>query len=114
MLHLPNRTVNNLYQEKALEMTIDKDTVTKVAKLARIGLNPEELDNLSKELSSILKFIDQLNEVDIENVKPMTSLTSLKATLRDDIITEGGNPEAVLKNAPNSREGFFAVPKVIE
>ncbi len=95
-------------------MSIDKDTAKRVAHLARIEVPPSDLDALAGELSGILNFMEQLNEVDIEGVEPMTSVTPMKAPQREDVVNDGGKPEAILANAPDVREGFFAVPKVVE
>ena len=95
-------------------MSIDETTAARVAKLARIKVEPEALPALAGEFNTILGFIEQLNEVDIEGVEPMTSVTPQRLKRRVDEVTQGDMPEAVLKNAPDSREGFFAVPKVVE
>lgn len=95
-------------------MSIDKDTARKAAKLARIAVPEEELDTLAQELSGILGFMEQLAEVDVDGVEPMTSVTPMALPRRKDEVTDGNYQEAVLKNAPDAREGFFAVPKVVE
>ena len=95
-------------------MSIDEETAAKVAKLARIAVDEEALPALAKELSHILGFMEQLNEVDIEGVEPMTSVTPMRLKRREDIVTDGDQQEKILKNAPDAREGFFAVPKVVE
>lgn len=95
-------------------MSIDKDTAARVAKLARIRVADDALPALAEEFNTILGFIEQLNEVDIEGVEPMTSVTPQRLKRRDDVVTDGGIQEQVLANAPDSREGFFAVPKVVE
>lgn len=95
-------------------MSIDEETAAKVAKLARIAVEEEALPALAKELSHILGFMEQLNEVDIEGVEPMTSVTPMRLKRREDIVTDGDQQEKILKNAPDAREGFFAVPKVVE
>ncbi|SFR15279.1 Asp-tRNA(Asn)/Glu-tRNA(Gln) amidotransferase subunit GatC [Poseidonocella sedimentorum] len=95
-------------------MSIDKDTAARVAKLARIRVEEDALPALAEEFNNILTFIEQLGEVDVEGVEPMTSVTPQKLKRRADEVTAGGHPEAVLKNAPDAREGFFAVPKVVE
>jgi len=86
----------------------------RVAKLARIQVAEDKLPELANEFSAILGFIEQLNEVDVDGVEPMTSVTPQRLKRRDDVVTDGSQPEAVLKNAPDAREGFFAVPKVVE
>ena len=95
-------------------MSIDIDTARKVAKLARIRVDEADLPALAKELSGILGFMAQLNEVDVTGVDPMTSVTPMRLKRRADVVTDGGMQAAVLKNAPDAREGFFAVPKVVE
>ncbi|MEL6609472.1 MAG: Asp-tRNA(Asn)/Glu-tRNA(Gln) amidotransferase subunit GatC [Pseudomonadota bacterium] len=95
-------------------MSIDTTTAAKVAKLARIAVPDEDLPALAGEFSAILGFIEQLQEVDVEGVEPMVSVTPMRLTRRADVVTDGDQPEAVLANAPDAREGFFAVPKVVE
>jgi aspartyl-tRNA(Asn)/glutamyl-tRNA(Gln) amidotransferase subunit C len=95
-------------------MSIDTDTARRVAKLARIKVEDDALPGLAQEFSAMLGFIDQLNEVDVEGVEPMTSVTPQRLKRRDDVVTDGGHADAILANAPDAREGFFAVPKVVE
>ncbi len=95
-------------------MAIDKDTARKVAHLARIEVAEADLEKVARELSGILGFMEQLAEVDVKGVEPMTSVTPMNAPLRRDKITDGGDAERVLANAPLRRDGFFAVPKVVE
>ncbi|QFT99280.1 Glutamyl-tRNA(Gln) amidotransferase subunit C [Roseovarius sp. THAF8] len=95
-------------------MSIDTATAAKVAKLARIRVEEDDLPALANEFNTILGFIDQLNEVDVEGVEPMVSVTPLRLKRREDVVTEGGQQDKVLSNAPDAREGFFAVPKVVE
>jgi aspartyl-tRNA(Asn)/glutamyl-tRNA(Gln) amidotransferase subunit C len=95
-------------------MSIDLEMAARVAKLARIRVEAEELPALAAEFNTILGFIDELREVDVENVAPMVSVTPMRLKRRDDVVTEGRMPEKVLSNAPDAREGFFAVPKVVE
>jgi len=95
-------------------MSIDIDTARRVAHLARIAVKEEDLPALAGELSAVLDFMEQLNEVDVEGVEPMTSVTPMRLKRRQDVVTEGGMPERILSNAPDAREGFFAVPKVVE
>ncbi len=95
-------------------MSIDTKTAGRVAKLARIAVPEADLPKLADELNGILTFMEQLNEVDVEGVEPMTSVTPQKLKRREDVVTDGSQQEAVLKNAPDAREGFFAVPKVVE
>jgi len=95
-------------------MSIDKDTARRVAHLARIKVDEDELAPLAQELSGILDFMEQLAEVDVEGVEPMTSVTPMALKRRKDVVTDGGYPEKILANAPDAREGFFTVPKVVE
>ena len=95
-------------------MSIDIDTARRVAKLARIRVEEADLPALAGELSGILTFMEQLNEVDVTGVEPMTSVTPMRLKRRKDAVTDGNIQTAVLKNAPDAREGFFAVPKVVE
>ncbi len=95
-------------------MSIDLETARRVAKLARIRVEDEDLPALAGEFNTILGFIEQLNEVDIDGVEPMTSVTPMRLKRREDVVTDGDMPDRVLKNAPDAREGFFAVPKVVE
>lgn len=95
-------------------MSIDIDTARKVAKLARIAVPETELPALAEKLSGILGFMEQLNEVDVEGIEPMTSVTPMRLKRREDVVMDGGISAQILKNAPDAREGFFAVPKVVE
>lgn len=95
-------------------MSIDTKIAARVAKLARIAVPEAELPRLAGELNGILAFMEQLNEVDVEGVEPMTSVTPQRLKRREDVVTDGDQQEAVLANAPDAREGFFAVPKVVE
>lgn len=95
-------------------MSIDAATVRKVARLARIAEADDRLEPLAKELSGILDWIEQLNEVDVDGVEPMTSAVHTPLPMREDVVTEGGDPARVLANAPKTTNGFFVVPKVVE
>ena len=95
-------------------MAIDIDTARKVAKLAHIRVEEAALPALAGELSGILAFMEQLGEVDVTGVEPMTSVTPMRLSRRADVVTDGGIAGQILKNAPDAREGFFAVPKVVE
>ncbi len=95
-------------------MAIDIDTARRVAKLARIKVEDAALPALAQEFSAILGFIEQLNEVDVEGIEPMTSVTPQRLYRREDVVTDGNQQAKVLANAPDAREGFFAVPKVVE
>ncbi|MCG8594884.1 MAG: Asp-tRNA(Asn)/Glu-tRNA(Gln) amidotransferase subunit GatC [Kiloniellales bacterium] len=95
-------------------MSVDRDTVAKIAKLARIRIEAEQMEPLAAELSNILGWIEQLNELDTEGVAPMTSVVEVEAPLRADEVTDGDRRDDVLANAPEAAEGFFLVPKVVE
>jgi aspartyl-tRNA(Asn)/glutamyl-tRNA(Gln) amidotransferase subunit C len=95
-------------------MSIDQNTAARVAKLARIKVEEAALPALASEFNTILGFIEQLNEVDVDGVEPMTSVTPMRLKRRADVVTDGNQQAAVLSNAPDAREGFFAVPKVVE
>jgi len=95
-------------------MSIDAATVRKVARLARIRIEEDRLEPLAAELSGILAWIEQLNEVDTEGVAPLASTEAVKLPTRDDVVTDGGDPAKVLANAPKADRNYFVVPKVIE
>lgn len=95
-------------------MSIDISTARKVAHLARIAVKEEDLPVLADELSAVLAFMEQLNEVDVTGVEPMTSVTPMRLARRADVVTDGNIQAEILANAPDAREGFFAVPKVVE
>jgi len=95
-------------------MAIDAATVRKVARLARIAEPEEKLEPLARELNGIISWIEQLNEVDTDGVEPMTTSVAMSLPMRDDVVTDGGDPARVLGNAPRSERGFFVVPKVVE
>ena len=95
-------------------MNINIETVQRIANLARIHITQDELIPLSNELSTILEFMKQLNEVDVGDVEPLTSITTMELNLRSDNVNDGGKITDILMNAPRHSEGFFTVPKVIE
>lgn len=95
-------------------MAIDAATVRKVARLARIAEPEDRLEPLAKELSGILSWIEQLGEVDTDGVEPMTTSVETTLPMREDVVTDGGDPAKVLANAPKSAKNFFVVPKVVE
>jgi len=95
-------------------MSVDQATVRRVAHLARIAVTEDEVAHLQGELNAILAFVDELGEVDVTGVEPMTSVTPMKLPLREDVVNDGGYPARVLANAPAAEDGFFAVPKVVE
>ncbi|MDB9760664.1 Asp-tRNA(Asn)/Glu-tRNA(Gln) amidotransferase subunit GatC [Pelagibacteraceae bacterium] len=95
-------------------MSIDKDKIKHTAKLARISLNEKQIESLSKDLSNIFNFIEKLNKIDTENIKPLTSILDHTLRTREDKVTDGGIRDKILENSPSKNEEFFIVPKVIE
>jgi aspartyl-tRNA(Asn)/glutamyl-tRNA(Gln) amidotransferase subunit C len=95
-------------------MSVDADTVRRVAHLARVAVADDEVASLQNELNAILAFVEQLAEVDVEGVEPMTSVTPMAMKMRDDEVTDGGIAEAIIANAPAHEHHFFLVPKVVE
>lgn len=95
-------------------MSVDTDTVKRVAKLSRIAIDDEQAETMKGELNAILDWVEQLNEVDVDDVAPMTSVVAQKMRMRDDAVTDGGYAGKVTANAPVSDDDFFAVPKVVE
>ena len=95
-------------------MSIDKDKIKHTAKLARISLDEKQTASLSKDLSNIFNFIEKLNKIDTENVKPLTSMLDHSLRTREDKVTDGGIRDKILENSPSKNEEFFIVPKVIE
>jgi aspartyl-tRNA(Asn)/glutamyl-tRNA(Gln) amidotransferase subunit C len=95
-------------------MSITEDQARKVAHLARIAVDDAALPALARELNGILHFMEQLSEVDVTGVEPMTGVTPMHLKRRQDAVTAGGMADKILSNAPDAREGFFAVPKVVE
>jgi aspartyl-tRNA(Asn)/glutamyl-tRNA(Gln) amidotransferase subunit C len=95
-------------------MSVDADTVRRVAHLARVAVADDEVVNLQGELNAILAFVEQLVEVDVEGVEPMTSVTPMAMKMRADVVTDGGIPDAIIQNAPAREDHFFVVPKVVE
>lgn len=95
-------------------MSVDKDTVRRIAKLARIALEEERVELMVQELNGILAWVEQLEEVDVEGVAPLTSVVAQKLKMRDDVVTDGGDADAVTANAPLGEDHFFVVPKVVE
>jgi aspartyl-tRNA(Asn)/glutamyl-tRNA(Gln) amidotransferase subunit C len=95
-------------------MAVDRATVARIAKLARIRVPEQDLDGLAGELTNILSWIEQLSELDTEGVAPMTSVVAVELPQREDAVTDGGYPDKVVGNAPDSAHDFFAVPKVVE
>ena len=95
-------------------MSVDPATVRRIAHLARIAVKDDEVEHLKDELNGILSFVEQLQEVNVEGVEPMTSVTPMAVKKRDDAVTDGGIADDVLKNAPAAEDHFFLVPKVVE
>ena len=95
-------------------MSVDTATVRHIARLARIAVSDADVEALAPELNNILGWVEQLQEVDVSGVEPMTAVIPNQLRLRDDQVNDGGKRDAVLANAPLAEHGFFAVPKVIE
>ncbi len=95
-------------------MAVDHDTVRHIARLARIAVTDDEVERLRGELSAILDWVEQLDEVDTAGVEPMTSVVEQVIKMRDDKVNDGGYPDRILKNAPQREGDYFAVPKVVE
>jgi len=95
-------------------MSVDKQTVRRIAKLARIALPEERVESMMAELNGILGWIEQLQEVNTKGVEPMTSVVAQKLKMREDIVTAGGDAAAIIANAPQTEDDFFVVPKVVE
>ncbi len=95
-------------------MSVTKDDVLKVARLSRIAVSDDRLEAMADELTGIMGWIEQLNEVDIDGVEPMTSVIEVDMPKREDVITDGNIRDQVLANAPRSEDGFFVVPKAVE
>jgi aspartyl-tRNA(Asn)/glutamyl-tRNA(Gln) amidotransferase subunit C len=95
-------------------MSVDADTVRRIAHLARIKVADDEVEHLRGELNAILAFVEQLSQVNVDGVEPMTSVTPMQMKKRPDVVTDGGDVEAVLANAPAREGDFFLVPKVVE
>ncbi|NBQ83169.1 MAG: Asp-tRNA(Asn)/Glu-tRNA(Gln) amidotransferase subunit GatC [Alphaproteobacteria bacterium] len=95
-------------------MSVDKTTVSRVARLARINIDDDRLEPMAQELSSIMNWIEQLNEVNTDAVEPLASVTGHALPMRDDVVTDGEMADQIVQNAPESMSGFFVVPKVVE
>ena len=95
-------------------MSVDVATVRRIAHLARIVIADDEVEHLREELNAILAFVEQLSEVDVEGVEPMTSVIPIEMKKRPDVVTDGGISEDIIKNAPAAEDHFFVVPKVVE
>lgn len=95
-------------------MSVDADTVRRIARLARIAVKEEEVEHLRGELNAMLAFVEQLSEVDVTGVEPMTSVTPMAMKKRADVVNDGEIAEDIVRNAPRSEDHYFMVPKVIE
>jgi aspartyl-tRNA(Asn)/glutamyl-tRNA(Gln) amidotransferase subunit C len=95
-------------------MSVDTATVKRVARLARIAIDDEDAGRMTGELNAILGFVEQLNEVDVSGVEPMTSVIPMEMKKRQDAVTDGGKADDIVANAPATEENFFLVPKVVE
>jgi aspartyl-tRNA(Asn)/glutamyl-tRNA(Gln) amidotransferase subunit C len=95
-------------------MSVDVATVRRIAHLARIAVADDEVEHLREELNAILAFVEQLSEIDVEGVEPMTSVIPMEMKKRPDVVADGGIPEDIIKNAPAAEDHFFVVPKVVE
>ena len=95
-------------------MSVDDKTVRRIAHLARIAVADDEAEHLQGEINAILAFVEQLSEVNVEGIEPMTSVTPMAMKSRDDVVTDGGIAEDIVRNAPATADHFFLVPKVVE
>ena len=95
-------------------MSVDKDTVQRIARLAKLAMDEDRLAPMADELNAILYWVEQLSEVDVEGVEPLTSVVAQSLKMREDVVDDGGYPEDVTKNAPLTEDNFYVVPKVIE
>jgi aspartyl-tRNA(Asn)/glutamyl-tRNA(Gln) amidotransferase subunit C len=95
-------------------MSVDADTVRRIARLARIAVSEAEIPHLQGELNAMLAFVEQLSEVDVEGVEPMTSVTPMEMKKRADVVNDGGIADDIIRNAPETQDHFFLVPKVVE
>jgi aspartyl-tRNA(Asn)/glutamyl-tRNA(Gln) amidotransferase subunit C len=95
-------------------MSVDAETVRRVAHLARVAVAEDEVEHLRGELNAMLAFVEQLAEVDVKNIEPMTSVTPMAMKKRDDVVDDGGIDDDIVRNAPATEDHFFLVPKVVE
>jgi aspartyl-tRNA(Asn)/glutamyl-tRNA(Gln) amidotransferase subunit C len=95
-------------------MSVDKDTVQRIARLAKLAMDEDRLAPMADELNAILDWVEQLSEVDVEGVEALTSVVAQRLKMREDVVDDGGYPGDVTKNAPLTEDNFFVVPKVIE
>ncbi|MBS7698259.1 MULTISPECIES: Asp-tRNA(Asn)/Glu-tRNA(Gln) amidotransferase subunit GatC [unclassified Chelatococcus] len=95
-------------------MSVDATTVRRIAHLARIAVTDEDIPHLQGELNAILAFVEELDQVDVTGVEPMTSVTPMALSQREDVVSDGGYPDLIVANAPMTEDHFFMVPKVVE
>jgi aspartyl-tRNA(Asn)/glutamyl-tRNA(Gln) amidotransferase subunit C len=95
-------------------MAVDAATTRRIAHLARIAVKDEEVAHLQGEINAVLAFVEQLAEVNVDGVEPMTSVTPMQMKMREDVVNDGGIADAIVKNAPATEDNFFLVPKVVE
>src|SRR6185295_10577176 len=95
-------------------MSVDRDTVRRIARLARLAVDEDQVAHMESELNALLAWVEQLQEVDIQGVPPMTSVVEQRLKMREDAVTDGGYPQDLMKNAPHAEDNFFVVPKVVE
>jgi aspartyl-tRNA(Asn)/glutamyl-tRNA(Gln) amidotransferase subunit C len=95
-------------------MSVDRDTVRRIARLARLAVDEDQVAAMETELNALLNWVEQLSEVDVEGVPPMTSVVEQRLKMREDAVTDGGYADDLMKNAPQSEGYFFVVPKVVE
>ena len=95
-------------------MAVDKDTVRRIAKLSRLAMDDAQTADMEKELNALLSWVEQLSEVNVEGVPPMASVVEQRLKMRDDVVTDGGHADDLMKNAPQAENHFFVVPKVVE
>jgi aspartyl-tRNA(Asn)/glutamyl-tRNA(Gln) amidotransferase subunit C len=95
-------------------MAVDAATTRRIAHLARIAVKDEEVAHLQGEINAVLAFVEQLAEVNVDGVEPMTSVTPMQMKMREDVVNDGGIPDAIVRNAPATEDNFFLVPKVVE
>jgi aspartyl-tRNA(Asn)/glutamyl-tRNA(Gln) amidotransferase subunit C len=108
------RDTFDIHRRLEQSMSVDKNTVAKIARLARIRVDEKQQEELTGELNQILGWIEQLSELDTDGVEPMTSVVEMTQPLREDVVNDGYYVDRVTKNAPESAHGFYAVPKVVE
>lgn len=95
-------------------MSVDSKTVRHIASLARIALSEDQIEPIAAELNNILSWIEQLREVNVEGVEPLTSVIAQHLRMREDVVTDGGQADALMANAPQTEDRFFVVPKIVE